>query len=122
MDRIHNSTNLSLWLLIAVNAPGIGLFLYFASWIWAPRGQEGLYYDAGDSISRTLLAFPFLAICTLFNIIISRSVFIGLFYYREFRQFALWLTLIMIWFGAVKYDLGRHFDGSRMTNHESSNQ
>ena len=54
MDRIHNSTNLSLWLLIAVNAPGIGLFLYFASWIWVPRGQEGVAYPVVPGYSITL--------------------------------------------------------------------
>jgi hypothetical protein len=121
VNRIQQSPWLSR-VLIAVNVPGIALFLFFASWVWAPLGQQGLYYDAGDSIGWTLLAFPFLAICTLINLIISRSVLIRLFYYRDWRPFLLWLIIVAVWFSAFKYDSGRHFDGSRMSPQDSSNQ
>jgi hypothetical protein len=92
VDPAVNRIRQSPWLsraLIAVNVPGIAIFLFFASWVWAPPGQEGLYYDAGDSIGWTLLAFPFLAICTLFNFIASRSVLIRLFYHRDWMPFLL---------------------------------
>ena len=48
MDRLRKSSISVYWILLVVNIPGIALFLYFASGVWAPRGQEGLYYDAGD--------------------------------------------------------------------------
>jgi hypothetical protein len=102
-----------------MNIPGIAFFLYFASWVWAPRGQEGLYYDAGDSVSWTLLALPFLALCTLMNFILSRTVLIHLFSYRDWRLFSFWLAIVIVWFGAYKYDSGRHFDGSRMSIQDS---
>jgi hypothetical protein len=119
MTRIPRSTSLS-WALVAVNVPGIVLFLYFASWVWAPPGQEGLYYDAGDSIAWGLLAFPFLAICAIINFIMSRSVLIHLFYYLDWRPFVLLLVIAVVWFSAFKYDSGRHFDGSRMSARDST--
>jgi hypothetical protein len=121
VNRIRQSPWLSR-ALIAVNVPGIAFFLFFASWVWAPPGQEGLYYDAGDSIGWTLLAFPFLAICTLINFIISRSVLIRIFYYRDWRPFLLWLVIVMAWFSVFKYDSGRHFDGSRISAQDSASQ
>jgi hypothetical protein len=122
VDRFRKSRNFTLWLLISVNVSGLALFLYFASWVWAPRGQEGSYYEAGDSISWMLLAFPFLAICTLINLVTSRSVFVHLFLYRDWRLFSLWLAIVLVWFGAFNYDSGRHFDGSRMSNQDSGIQ
>jgi hypothetical protein len=124
-DPAVNRIRQSPWLspaLIALNVPGIALFLFFASLVWAPPGQEGLYYDAGDSIGWTLLAFPFLAICTLINFIVSRSVLIRLFYYRDWKPFLLWLLIVVAWFSAFKYDSGRHFDGTRMSAQDSANQ
>jgi hypothetical protein len=111
-----------LWLLLSVNASGLVLFLYFSSWVWAPHGQEGLYYEAGDSISWTLLAFPFLAICTLINLVTSPSVFVRLFFHRDWRLFSLWLAIVLVWFGAFSYDSGLHFDGSRMSEQDSGFQ
>ena len=51
--------------------------------------------------------FPFLAVCTLINLIMSRSVLIHLLLYRDYRLFSLWLFIVVIWFGTVKYDLRR---------------
>lgn len=87
MERFGKSSYLILWPLILVNVPGLGLFLYFASWDWAPRGQEGLYYEAGDSISWALLAFPFLAICTVVNFIMSPTILTRLFYYGNWGNY-----------------------------------
>jgi hypothetical protein len=115
MDRIRKSSISVYWILLAVNIPGIALFLYFASGIWAPRGQEGLYYDAGDSVAWGLTAFPLLAVSALVNLIMSRSIFIHLFYYRDWRLFLVWLAIVLIWVSVIKYDSGRHFDGSRMS-------
>jgi len=122
VDRRRKSRACTLWLLISVNIAGLALFLYFASWVWAPPGQEGLYYEAGDSIFWGLTAFPCLAICTLINLIVSRSALARLFLYRDWRLFSLWLAIILVWFGAFNYDSGRHFDGSRMSNRESGIQ
>ena len=65
--------------------------------------------------------FPFLAICTLVNFIMSRSVLIQLFLYRDYRLFSLWLFIVVIWFGTVKYDLVRHFADDHVTKQESAN-
>jgi len=51
----------------------------------------------------------------------SRSVLIHLFLYRDYRLFSLWLFIVVIWFGTVKYDLGRHFADDRLPRQESSN-
>jgi hypothetical protein len=118
MNPVRRSTWLS-WALVVVNVPAIGLFLYFASWIWAPRGQEGLYYDAGDSVAWGLTAFPILLVSTLTNIVMSRSIFVQLFYYKNWRPFLLWLVIVVVWVAAFKYDSGRHFDGSRMSTEDS---
>jgi hypothetical protein len=109
MDRFRKSKNFIFWLLILVNVPGIVLYIFFASWLWIPPGQEGPYHDARGDLLWGLAVFPFLAVCTLVNFIASRSVLIHLFLYREFRLFSLWLFIVAVWFGAVKYDLARHF-------------
>lgn len=119
MRRLINSRHSVFWILLAVNIPGIVLFIYFASGVWAPRGQEGLYYDAGDSAAWALTAFPILAASTLVNLVMSRSVSIHLFYYRDWRLFSLWLVIIIVWISAYKYDSSRHFDGSRMSAQDS---
>jgi hypothetical protein len=119
MDRFRKSRGSVFWILLAVNIPGVVLFIYFASGVWAPRGQEGLYYDAGDSVAWTLMAFPLLAVSTLINFIVSRSVLIRLFYCRDWRLFSVWLVIVTVWFAAFKYDAGRHFDGSRMSAQDS---
>ncbi len=119
MDRIRKSKNFVLWLLILVNLPGILSYIFFASWLWVPAGQGGPFHDLRDDLLWGLLAFPFLAICTLVNFIMSRSVLIHLFLYRDFRQISLWLLIVVAWFGAVRYDLGRHFDSGGMANEES---
>jgi hypothetical protein len=120
VDCIPKSTRWE-WILVFVNLPGIAFFLYFASWVWAPPGQAGLYYDAGDSIAWTLLAFPFLLVCNLINLVLSRTVFARAVLYHDWRPLIVLLTAIIIWFSAFKYDSGRHFDGSRMTSQELSN-
>jgi len=121
MDRIRKSRCWIFIILLAVNIPCIILFIYFASQVWAPAGQEGLYYDAWDSVAWTLTAFPLLAVSTLINFIMSRSVLIHLFSYKDWRLFLLWLAIVVVWVFVFRYDTGRHFDGSRMTNQEFNN-
>ena len=119
MDQSPKSSKLAYWILLSVNSPTIILFIYFASGVWAPPGQEGLYYSAGDSVAWTLTAFPLLVVATLTNFTMSRSVLVNLFYYKDWCLFLLWLTIVVVWFSVFRYDSGRHFDGSRMTNQES---
>lgn len=121
MNRIAQSTRLQ-WTLVLLNLPGIALFIYFASWVWAPGGQEGLYYDAGDSIAWGLLALPFLLVCNLVNLILFRTVFTRALLYHDWRPLLLWVAIIAVWASVFRYDSGRHFDGSRMTGQESVNQ
>jgi hypothetical protein len=121
MDRFRNSNRLIEWLLAVVNVTGIALFLVSASLIWAPPEEKGLYGGPGDPIIWTFFAFPFLAICTLFNFVMSRGVLIQLFYYRDWRPFLLWLMIIAIWFGAIRYDASRHYDGSWVSQDNPGN-
>ena len=120
MNRIAQSTWLQ-WALVFANLPGIVLFLYFGSWVWAPRGQEGLYYDAGDSIAWGLLAFPFFLVCNFINLLLSRTIFTRLLLYHNWRPFILWIIFIVVWFSVFRYNSGRHFDGSRVTSQQSLN-
>jgi hypothetical protein len=121
MDRFRKSNKFILWLLILVNAPGLVAYIFFASWLWIAPGQEGPYHDARSDLLWGLLVFPFLAICTLVNLITSRSVLVHFFLYRDYRLFLLWLVIAVIWVGAVKYDLGRHFADDRLLRQESRN-
>jgi hypothetical protein len=121
MCRFRKSRNFIFWLLIVVNVPGIASYIFLASWLWTPPGQEGPYHDARGELLWGVGVFPFLAICSLVNFIASRSVLIHLFLYRDYRLFSLWLFIVVIWFGAVKYDLGRHFADDHVTKQESAN-
>jgi hypothetical protein len=111
MDRFRNSHVSILWTLIGVNFPGIAFFLYFCSWNWAPPGQEGLNGGPGEGVVWMLLAFPFLAVCTLINFVFSRSILIHLFLYKNWRIFVLWIAIVAIWFAAFKYDAARQYHG-----------
>ena len=121
MDRFRKSKSFIFWLLVLVNLPGIVSYIFFASWLWIPPGQEGPYHDARGDLLWGLAVFPFFAICTLINFIMARTVLIHLFLYRDYRLFSLWLFIVVIWFGSVKYDLVRHFANSSITNQESGN-
>jgi hypothetical protein len=121
MDRFRRSKNFIFWLLILVNALGLIAYIFFASWLWVAPGQEGPYHDARSDLLWGLLVFPLLAVCTLVNLITSRSVLMHLFLYRDYRLFSLWLVIAIVWFGAVKCDLGRHFADDHLPRQESSN-
>src|SRR6185312_8943347 len=79
MDRFRRSKNFIPWFLILVNAPGLIAYIFFASGLWIPPGQEGLPHDARGDLLWGLAVFPFLAVCTLINLIMSRPVLIHLF-------------------------------------------
>jgi hypothetical protein len=116
MDRLRKSRAFALWILIVANVPGVFLFLYFASRVWAPPGQEEAYRDFAVALSWALSAFPFLAICTLINFILSRSVLIHFFYYKDWRLILTWLTIVVVWSCAYAYDYGRRFAVSQISN------
>jgi hypothetical protein len=46
--------------MLSANLLGIALYLYFASEIWAPAGEEGLLAGPGDPIVRGFSALPVL--------------------------------------------------------------
>ncbi len=120
MDRRRKSPTYALWLLFSMNVAGLALYLYFASWAWAPPGQEGFGFEAGgDIVIWVLAAFPCLVIWTLINLIVSRSAITRLLLYRDWRLFALWLTIVIAWFGAFEYDSGRHYNGSQLSAQDS---
>jgi hypothetical protein len=107
MDRFRKSRPFVLWILLVANVPGVFLFVFFASRVWAPPGQEEAYRDFAVALSWTLSALPFLAICTLINFMLSRSVLIHFFYYKDWRLILTWLTIIVVWSCAYAYDYDR---------------
>lgn len=84
-------------------------------------GKKVCLMTQGGDLLWGLAVFPFLAVCTLINLMLSRSILIHLFLYRDYRLFSLWLFIVVIWFGTVKYDLGRHFGDDPLPRQESSN-
>lgn len=120
MDRFVKSLKYTKWKLIIVNLLGFPLFIYAGSQLWAPIGEEGLdSFDGVSSLLWGLTVFPPLAFCTLINIILVREILVGAFYYREWALFVLWIVVVTIWGGAVKYDLTRHYTGAQMPGIDS---
>jgi hypothetical protein len=113
MDRFQKSMKFVTWKLILVNALGFPFYIYFASWTWAPRGQEGLD-GAGTAIFWGLMIFPCFAMCNIINILAIRVILINLFCYREWRQFVFWITIMTVRIFAFKYDVSRQYNGSQM--------
>lgn len=93
-----------IWVLI--NIVLICLYLYFASWIWAPLGvktfQAGL---AGDPIVWGGTAGITLIVCSLVNLAWLARLLWGLHKGRKkWRPILIWVLVILSWFGATRYD------------------
>jgi hypothetical protein len=91
---------------------GIITYLYFASWIWAPVGEEGLLGGPGDPIIWGSTAFPIFAVCSLMNFVWFFVALRKLRRYRIWQHLIIWLTVVAVWVGVDRYDTSRQYTGA----------
>jgi len=108
-----------LILLVTFNIVGLTLFLYFASFIWAPRGDEGLLGGPGEAIIWTLGALPWPVLCALLNLLVFRTACARLILYGRWGTAACLLAITVLWITAFEYDLSRHYNGSLIRSDET---
>ena len=101
---------------IATNALGLLLYLYFASWIWAPPSEKGLYGGPGDPIIWVVFAFPFLLGFAVLNFLVFVSALVRAILYMKWRFFFIASFVIFAWCAAYTYDATRQYDGSWLQN------
>jgi hypothetical protein len=97
------------WLV--ANGIALLVFLYFSSWIWAPRGEEGLLGGPGDPIIFCLTAFPVLILAVILNIVWLVVIFSRARRTVLLRSVALLLLTIAMWATSIAYDRSRMFTG-----------
>jgi hypothetical protein len=105
-----NIRSLSLgWL--AANAVALLVFLYFCSWVWAPRGEEGLLGGPGDPIIFGLTAFPAFLVGLVINIIWLVVILFRARRVSQWRAVALLLLAVAVWGASIVYVRSRMFTG-----------
>jgi hypothetical protein len=95
--RDDKVTKAARFCLIA-NALGLGGYLFFCSRLWADMPDGALYADDGPSaISWFFTALPFMAICTVLNVVVFvravRHTFIG----KGWGLMATWSVMVGAW-------------------------
>jgi hypothetical protein len=98
--------------LILTNSVFILMFIYFASWAWAPYGEEGLLGGPGDPLIWVLSAFPILIVSFVVNLVLAILVLLRLRRGKDWRQ--IWALLLVgaLWGGVLGYDRHRQYNGS----------
>lgn len=71
--QIGNMSGRKTLFYIAINSFGIIIYLHYASLIWAPPAEKGLFGGPGDPIIWTVFAFPFLLFFSIINFFIFVS-------------------------------------------------
>ena len=104
------------WILF--NVLGMAGYLYFASWLWAPPGQEGLLGGPGDPIIFMSSAFPILAACSLLDALWIVSIVRAAKRNGNWRIVVVWLVVVIAWYGVKKYDDSRQFNGTAIYSTE----
>jgi hypothetical protein len=97
---------------LAPNILGIIFYLRFASLIWAPSTEKGLYGGPGDPIIWVVFAFPFLLFFSALNLFILVSAFVRAILYKHWSFFFVVIGVVIGWIAAFSYDASRQFDGS----------
>lgn len=116
----RRSANASYAPLYVTNAVGLSAYLYFGSFLWAPRGEEGLFGGPGDPIVWVLTVFPWLVLFSLVNVAAFRTILVRLLYLHRWRP-ALGLAIIIAaWILAFDYDGSRQYDGSLLRSDGAS--
>ncbi len=98
------------WVLLNILA--MIAYLYFASAIWAPKGEKGLLGGPGDPILWVFTAFPFMVAGTLLNLVWLILIFRRRRSEKNWYPIIAWLVVIAAWYGAKLYDGSRHFTGA----------
>jgi hypothetical protein len=93
--------------LLVANGLALIVFLYFCSWVWAPRGQEGLLGGPGDPIIFCLTALPVLVLALVFNVVWLIVIFSRARRIALWRSMALLLLTIAMWAASIAYDRSR---------------
>ncbi len=101
---------------VAPNKIGLCLYLYFASAIWAPPNEKGLYGGPGDPILWGAFAFPFLFIFSVINFFVLINTLVRAILYMRWSFFFVTFLVIGAWCVAYWYDASRQFDGSWLQN------
>ena len=103
--------NISRSVFVIFNLVGLVVYLRFASLIWAPPGDEGLYGGPGDPIIWVVFALPSLAICSFVNILVFRTVCARAIIYGQWVPLLGLAVIIALWIVAFEYDSSRQYNG-----------
>jgi hypothetical protein len=102
----------ALVFVVVTNLLVVSLYLYFASWIWAPPEDQGLYGGPGDPIIWAFLAFPCLAAGVFTNIVVIPRIANKVFYHKDLRLLFVWGACVFVFISAFEYDRSRQYNGS----------
>jgi hypothetical protein len=105
------------WML--ANAVGLVAYLYYASYIWAPRGHEGEFGGPGDPFIWALRAGPIAALALVANLIWLVRVILHIHRTHNWKPLVLWLSVILLWSIAWTYDGTRQYTGADMNYPDS---
>lgn len=101
----------SEYYFLLANAVGIGAYLYFASRVWAPPGEQGLADPAGDVVAWMLTAFPILAACSLMNVAWFIKILLDMRKRKGLDLISIWALIVIMWVIVNRYDLHHHYVG-----------
>ena len=104
------SSKAKIW--IVFNVFGIIFYLFFASRIWAPTGQEGLLGGPGDPIIWIIMALPFIAFFSLANVFWLILIIFNIKKSPFWKLLLIWVLVVTAWIGANRYDFHRQYNGS----------
>lgn len=105
-------TRSKYWLL--TNTIGVFIYLYFASRIWAPYGEEGLLGGSGDPIIWGLTAFPVLAFFSIVNLVWVILILYRFRDNRDWRSLVIWFVVLIFWGCTLGYDYSRQYNGNKV--------
>jgi hypothetical protein len=97
---------------VTANIIGISIYLYLASWFWAPPGENGLPGGPGDPLIWTGIVFPVLLIFLIFNFV-SLIYAISIIRRKKYwMPLLIWIVVSLAWYGAHSFDISRSYNGS----------
>ena len=92
-------------LIIVINSTCVLFYLYFSSLTWLPAQIE---WGFGEGLSWTLTALPWLAVCSVINFILFRTVCARFFLYRRWQPLLTLGIFIALWIAAIALDFSHH--------------
>jgi len=110
------SSKVKIWIII--NIFGIIFYLFFASRIWPPAGQESLLGGPGDPIIWMMSAFPVMAFFSLVNIFWLAWIIFNIKKSPFWKLLLIWILMAAAWIGANRYDFHHQYNGSSVQHAE----